>query len=210
MANYEINEEQEVLTKAMRMIETGDPVHADIYNALFSALLNNDVFLEKLANKMVQQAMVSHVMDSTNSNMVLGADQGPVITKLIDKVQEQVTVLNTKSQFTGYVASTSCNYSGGTADFVIDISKLPLKRAGFLIICTSSTWAEVYLLVVNAQELKTEQNTSGLTVIKIYNTYDKFEFKANAHEGNSNHVRINVKNTAGEACMVSALAPYQS
>lgn len=97
MANYEINEEQEVLTKAMRMIETGDPVHADVYNALFSALLNNDVFLEKLANKMVQQAMISHVMDSTNSNMVLGADQGPVITKLIDKVQEQVTVLNTKA-----------------------------------------------------------------------------------------------------------------
>ena len=96
MANYEINEEQEVLTKAMRMIETGDPVHADVYNVLFSALLNNDVFLEKLANKMVQQAMISHVMDSTNSNMVLGADQGPVITKLIDKVQEQVTVLNTK------------------------------------------------------------------------------------------------------------------
>ena len=95
MANYEINEEQEVLTKAMRMIETGDPVHADVYNVLFSALLNNDVFLEKLANKMVQQAMISHVMDSTNSNMVLGADQGPVITKLIDKVQEQVTVLNT-------------------------------------------------------------------------------------------------------------------
>lgn len=99
MANYEINEEQEVLTKAMRMIETGDPVHADVYNALFSALLNNDVFLEKLANKMVQQAMISHVMDSTNSNMVLGADQGPVITKLIDKVQEQVTVLNTKTIF---------------------------------------------------------------------------------------------------------------
>lgn len=97
MANYEINEEQEVLTKAMRMIETGDPVHADVYNVLFSALLNNDVFLEKLANKMVQQAMISHVMDSTNSNMVLGADQGPVITKLIDKVQEQVTVLNTKT-----------------------------------------------------------------------------------------------------------------
>ena len=45
MANYEINEEQEVLTKAMRMIETGDPVHADVYNVLFSALLNNDVFL---------------------------------------------------------------------------------------------------------------------------------------------------------------------
>ena len=102
MANYEINEEQEVLTKAMRMIETGDPVHADVYNVLFSALLNNDVFLEKLANKMVQQAMISHVMDSTNSNMVLGADQGPVITKLIDKVQEQVTVLNTNASKIGH------------------------------------------------------------------------------------------------------------
>ena len=65
------------------------------------------MFLEKLANKMVQQAMISHVMDSTNSNMVLGADQGPVITKLIDKVQEQVTVLNTKGKI--YYASGSKN-----------------------------------------------------------------------------------------------------
>ena len=109
MANYEINEEQEVLTKAMRMIETGDPVHADVYNVLFSALLNNDVFLEKLANKMVQQAMISHVMDSTNSNMVLGADQGPVITKLIDKVQEQVTVLNTNLKKRFAIMDTTYN-----------------------------------------------------------------------------------------------------
>lgn len=49
--------------------------------------------------------MISHVMDSTNSNMVLGADQGPVITKLIDKVQEQVTVLNTKTIFAGSARS---------------------------------------------------------------------------------------------------------
>ena len=97
MANHEINEEQEAVNKALRMIETSDPVHADVYNALFSILINNDVFLEKLANKMVQQVMISHVMDSTNPDMVMGADQGPVITKLIDKVQEQVTVLNTKA-----------------------------------------------------------------------------------------------------------------
>lgn len=80
MANHEINEEQEAVNKALRMIETSDPVHADVYNALFSILINNDVFLEKLANKMVQQVMISHVMDSTNPDMVMGADQGPVIT----------------------------------------------------------------------------------------------------------------------------------
>ena len=98
MANHEINEEQEAVTKALRMIETSDPVHADVYNALFSILINNDVFLEKLANKMVQQVMISHVMDSTNPDMVMGADQGPVITKLIEKVREQVNVLNTNQQ----------------------------------------------------------------------------------------------------------------
>lgn len=100
MANHEINEEQEAVNKALRMIETSDPVHADVYNALFSILINNDVFLEKLANKMVQQVMISHVMDSTNPDMVMGADQGPVITKLIEKVREQVDVLNTNQQNT--------------------------------------------------------------------------------------------------------------
>ena len=98
MANHEINEEQEAVNKALRMIETSDPVHADVYNALFSVLINNDVFLEKLANKMVQQVMISHVMDSTNPDMVMGADQGPAITTLIEKVQEQVNVLNTNQK----------------------------------------------------------------------------------------------------------------
>ena len=100
MANHEINEDQDALTRALRMIETGDPVHADVYNALFSVLINNDVFLEKLANKMIQQAMISHVTDCTNSDMVMGADQGPVFTKLIEKVKEQVDVLNTNQQNT--------------------------------------------------------------------------------------------------------------
>lgn len=98
MANHEINEDQDALTRALRMIETGDPVHADVYNALFSVLINNDVFLEKLANKMIQQAMISHVTDCTNPDMVMGADQGPVFTKLIEKVKEQVDVLNTNQK----------------------------------------------------------------------------------------------------------------
>lgn len=114
MANHEINEEQEAVNKALRMIETSDPVHADVYNALFSILINNDVFLEKLANKMVQQVMISHVMDSTNPDMVMGADQGPVITKLIEKVQKQVDVLNTNAKKVGNltVKNVCCNGGG--------------------------------------------------------------------------------------------------
>ena len=114
MANHEINEEQEAVNKALRMIETSDPVHADVYNALFSVLINNDVFLEKLANKMVQQVMISHVMDSTNPDMVMGADQGPVITQLIEKVQEKVDVLNTNAKKVGNltVKNVCCNGGG--------------------------------------------------------------------------------------------------
>lgn len=113
MANHEINEEQEAVNKALRMIETSDPVHADVYNALFSVLINNDVFLEKLANKMVQQVMISHVMDSTNPDMVMGADQGPVITQLIEKVQEKVDVLNTKATI---FAGSACGFRVRSGD----------------------------------------------------------------------------------------------
>ena len=121
MANHEINEEQEAVNKALRMIETSDPVHADVYNALFSILINNDVFLEKLANKMVQQVMISHVMDSTNPDMVMGADQGPVITKLIEKVQKQVDVLNTKAENGGFKARFM-PYNSNEMNFCKDFS----------------------------------------------------------------------------------------
>ena len=138
MANHEINEEQEAVNKALRMIETSDPVHADVYNALFSILINNDVFLEKLANKMVQQVMISHVMDSTNPDMVMGADQGPVITKLIEKVQEQVNVLNTKRQeIAVFKTSVSKNITAGSWGFWHEKITIP---SGYKILYVSATF----------------------------------------------------------------------
>ena len=129
MANHEINEDQDALTRALRMIETGDPVHADVYNALFSVLINNDVFLEKLANKMIQQAMISHVTDCTNSDMVMGADQGPVFTKLIGKVKEKVDVLNTKAK------NMQRSYLGNLGNVASGSVTLPgLSRCKWLII----------------------------------------------------------------------------
>ena len=130
MANHEINEDQDALTRALRMIETGDPVHADVYNALFSVLINNDVFLEKLANKMIQQAMISHVTDCTNSDMVMGADQGPVFTKLIEKVKEQVDVLNTKRKI------SNISYIKSSED--VDIGHFYLTQHGAVVTMTLS------------------------------------------------------------------------
>ena len=96
MANFEINEEQAALIRELRKLETSDPVHADVYNALFGKLINNDAFLERLANKMVEKSMLCHVLDSVNAQQVLAADVGPKITAITNELKENVSVLNTK------------------------------------------------------------------------------------------------------------------
>lgn len=100
MANFEIDTTQETVNQALRKIETSDPVHANVYNLLFEQLINNDAFLERLANKMIQKAMVAHVLDSNNANMVLGADQAPALTALIDVERERITRLNSDLNWT--------------------------------------------------------------------------------------------------------------
>ena len=183
MANHEINEEQEAVNKALRMIETSDPVHADVYNALFSILINNDVFLEKLANKMVQQVMISHVMDSTNPDMVMGADQGPVITKLIEKVQKQVDVLNTNLLSGVQCAVVNCStnspalYPWNTSDYINSINWL-------VILSSDSNSYSVYSIsgnkkIICAEEYPGESNTPKLYLSdgKIYVSLKNHELK---------------------------------
>ena len=99
MANFEINEDQAALIRELRKLETSDPVHANVYNALFEKLINNDAFLERLANKMIEKSMLCHVLDSVNAQQVLAADVGPKITAIIDGLQEDVNGLNTKIAF---------------------------------------------------------------------------------------------------------------
>ena len=187
MANHEINEEQEAVNKALRMIETSDPVHADVYNALFSVLINNDVFLEKLANKMVQQVMISHVMDSTNKDMVMGADQGPVITQLIEKVQEKVDVLNTNQQeifkkywslsgrCTNIAADTdmhtiiqSGNYGCGNNDIANSLKNCPMDKAFVLHVYSSTGSGTDYYII---QEYTAYD--ASRRILNFYNTESK-------------------------------------
>ncbi|MEQ3316770.1 hypothetical protein, partial [Enterocloster clostridioformis] len=99
MANFEIDEDQAALIRELRKLETSDPVHANVYNALFEKLINNDAFLERLANKMVEKSMLCHVLDSVNAQQVLAADVGPKITAITNELKENVSVLNTKITF---------------------------------------------------------------------------------------------------------------
>lgn len=103
MANFEIDEDQAALIRELRKLETSDPVHANVYNALFEKLINNDAFLERLANKMVEKSMLCHVLDSVNAQQVLAADVGPKITAITNELKENVSVLNTNlSSKAGY------------------------------------------------------------------------------------------------------------
>lgn len=178
MANHEINEEQEAVNKALRMIETSDPVHADVYNALFSILINNDVFLEKLANKMVQQVMISHVMDSTNPDMVMGADQGPVITKLIEKVREQVNVLNTKAK------NMQRSYLGNLGNVASGSVTLPgLSRCKWLIIVPYGGQPSAPAIIVGGgirfSGVATDANIASIYEVGFRITGDSLTFSFN-------------------------------
>ena len=68
-------------------------MHFAQMNKILASLLGNDVFLDRLADKMIEKNLIAHVLDCENPQMVLGADQAPVITGLIDGVKEDVTQL---------------------------------------------------------------------------------------------------------------------
>ena len=91
-SNLPIAEEPEFTTE-IPAIRPDDPVHYAQMNAMLESLLGNDVFLQRLANKMIENSLIAHVLDCENPQMVLGADQAPVITGLIDGVKEDVTQL---------------------------------------------------------------------------------------------------------------------
>lgn len=93
MADFNVPENPE-LNLLLRMLQTTDRGHADVFNVLFGQLIQNDAFLDALAKKMIEKTMITHVLDSVNINSVLGADQGAVITALIDKERDRITKLN--------------------------------------------------------------------------------------------------------------------
>ena len=88
MANFPIPDEPN-LDLLLRMFQTTDKGHADVFNAVCGQLIENDAFLNALANKMIEKAMISHVLDSANEGQVLGADVGGKITELIDAVDKK-------------------------------------------------------------------------------------------------------------------------
>ena len=118
-----------------------DPVHYAQMNAILTRLLTNDVFLEKLASKMVEKTLIAHVLDSTNTSMVLGADQAPALTALLDTERERITKLN--SDLT--VLNTNLNNRAG----LILCGSAPANDANLLFVENRITFFETIVSTLN-------------------------------------------------------------
>uniref|UniRef100_UPI004057B211 hypothetical protein n=1 Tax=Agathobacter sp. TaxID=2021311 RepID=UPI004057B211 len=68
MANFEIPENVE-FNSELRMIETIDRAHADLFNGMFGQLLLNEVFLKLFANA-ISEKIINHMQDMENPHTV--------------------------------------------------------------------------------------------------------------------------------------------
>ena len=92
MANFETEAK---FTKQMRKFETSDPAHADLFNSIIGALLNNDFFLQSVANQLLLQ-LQQHISDSqTALDSYYQQSSGYTDQKIADLIGGAPTTLDT-------------------------------------------------------------------------------------------------------------------
>ena len=96
MGNFNISENPE-FSEELRKLETSDRAHADVFNELFEKLLNNEVYLKRLANAMVEKDCITHDVKDADPNKVPGADVTAGLQEKIDKTNDGL--LNTIKGF---------------------------------------------------------------------------------------------------------------
>lgn len=154
--------------------------------------------------------LIANYLATESGKAALDAIVGKLLDERLTAAEKSLTQLNSDLLYTGTIKSNACQFSGGSVDFMFNLSNLPLTRFGIYITCTSSAWAEIYLLIIDAASLKGDLGQSGLTVLKIHTTYDNVVFQVNAHMGDTSKLRLHVTNNSGESCEISAVFPYQS
>lgn len=81
--------------------------------------------INALIDKRIEKAMISHVLDSTNTSMVLGADVGPKVTQLINNVNTRVDRVNSDlgEVTNGNTQLKSKLYTGSAASGIVVTSR---------------------------------------------------------------------------------------
>lgn len=82
MANFEVPEKPE-FNNQIRKLEESDPAHANLFNAIIEALLNNELFLKKVQDALVE-SLKEHLENETNPHKVtkeqVGVPENAVFT----------------------------------------------------------------------------------------------------------------------------------
>ncbi len=82
MANFEVPEKPE-FNNQIRKLEASDPAHADLFNAIIEALLNNELFLKNVQDALVE-SLKGHLKNETNPHKVtkeqVGVPENAVFT----------------------------------------------------------------------------------------------------------------------------------
>ncbi len=99
--------------KEMRMLETSDPVHAELFNAMFGQLIKNDTFIEKVINELKNNVtkMVETTMSKDITNEITWFDKGEY---------------NQKVYMSGGVIFFKCQYTSSTG-YATKIATIPRK-----------------------------------------------------------------------------------
>lgn len=100
MSDFPINPNPE-FQETMRQLQPDDPAHADMFNQMFQTLLDNDAFLNVLAERMIEKNAIANNLTTNDTNMVLSAAMGKT---LADQVKDTITS-DTKDNITTFLQS---------------------------------------------------------------------------------------------------------
>lgn len=95
MTNQEIHEPKDY-SEEVRKLLTTDPSHADVFNPLFERLINNDVFLKSLTERLIQEHTHSGV-DGEGSQIPLANIKMPIGEGEIVTDKELATHINERN-----------------------------------------------------------------------------------------------------------------
>lgn len=162
MANHNILENPE-FTDEIRKLQTTDKAHADVFNGVFENLLNNDVYLKKLADSMVKKETITHDIAEDDPEKIPGADVTAGLQDSIYSIDKIISNLLGTGQGRGFAYKT-----------MIDITKTPEELLDFPSKLYFDNKPMAYVMIVNFLK----GNSSPMLVIGYDHLYaDGYAFQ---------------------------------
>ncbi len=134
MANFEIPEILEYIDR-IRKLEPTDPAHADLFNAMFQALINNGAFLKKMQEKQAADAQeqtqqqyeqLTGYTDMKIGELINGAPETlDTIKEVADAILENETIVEALNEAVGKKLNKDGDLTDTTVTFTSEDDENP-------------------------------------------------------------------------------------